>query len=140
MAYSRDFPDAAKTSYQDLKSALLDSLGMPVKQCRERIWSFQKRGFSSHQDTARKLEFLMQRAAHGCDTIQDVVSQLTMAKFLTLYPPDVANYVQLQDPQSVGEAANLVQAYYVPATAEQGSSSTPLTQAMAEGPQRGWLP
>ena len=112
MAYSRDVPDDAKTSYQLLKDALLDSLGMPVKQCRERIWSFQRKGFDSHQDTARKLEFLMQRAAHGCESVQDVVSQLTMAKFLTLYPPDVANHVQLQNPHTVGEAANLVQAYY----------------------------
>ena len=112
MAYSRDVSDEVKVSYKHLKDALLDSLGMPVKQCRERIWSFQKKGSDSHQDTARKLEFLMQRAAHGCTSAQDVVSQLTMAKFLTLYPPDVANYVQLQDPHSVGEAANLVQAYY----------------------------
>lgn len=54
----------------------------------------------------------MQRAAHGCESVKDVVRELTMAKFLTLYPSDVANYVQLQTPQSVGEAANLVQAYY----------------------------
>ena len=54
----------------------------------------------------------MQRAAHGCGSVQEVVAKLTMAKFLTLYSPDVANYVQLQDPRTVGEAANLVQEYY----------------------------
>ena len=37
MAYSRDVSEEAKGSYQDLKDALLDSLGMPVKQCRECI-------------------------------------------------------------------------------------------------------
>ena len=112
MAYSRDVSEEAKGSYQDLKDALLDSLGMPVKQCRERIWSIQRKGSDSHQDTARKLEFVMQRAAHGCGSVQEVVAKLTMAKFLTLYSPDVANYVQLQDPCTVGEAANLVQEYY----------------------------
>ena len=109
MAYSRDVSEEAKGSYQDLKDALLDSLGMPVKQCRERIWSIQRKGSDSHQDTARKLEFVMQRAAHGCGSVQEVVAKLTMAKFLTLYSPDVA---QLQDPRTVGEAANLVQEYY----------------------------
>lgn len=111
-AYSRDVTEDAKGSYQQLKDALLDSLGMPVKQCREGIWSFQRKGSDSHQDSARKLEFVMQRAVHGCGSVQEVVTQLTMAKFLTLYPSEVANYVQLQDPRSVGEAANLVQEYY----------------------------
>ena len=108
MAYSRDVSEEAKGSYQDLKDALLDSLGMPVKQCRERIWSIQRKDSDSHQDTARKLEFVMQRAAHGCGSVQEVVAKLTIAKFLTLYSPDVANYVQLQDHRTVGEAANLV--------------------------------
>ena len=112
VAYSRDVSDEAKMSYQDLNDALLDSLGMPVKQCRERIWSFQRTGSDSHHDTARKLEFVMQRAAHGCGSVQEVVTKLTMAKFLTLYPSHVANYVQLNKPRSVGDAANLVQEFY----------------------------
>ena len=112
VAYSRDVEDKAKGSYPELKDALLNSLGVPVKQCRERIWSFQRNGSDSHQDTARTLDFLMQRSVHGCESVKDVVSQLTLAKFLTLYPPEVANYVQLQDPRSAGEAANLVQEYY----------------------------
>ena len=112
VAYSRDVSDEAKMSYQDLKDALLDSLGMPVKQCRERIWSFQRTGSYSHHDTAWKLEFVMQRAAHGCGSVQEVVTTLTMAKFLTLYPSHVANYVQLNNPRSVGDAANLVQEFY----------------------------
>lgn len=108
MACSRDVSDEAKRSSQQLKEALLDSLGLPVKQYRE---SFQRKGSDSPQDTARKLEIVMQRAVHGCKSVQDVLTQLTMAKFLALYPLDVANYVQLQDPRSVGEAANLVQEY-----------------------------
>ena len=112
MAYSRDVSDEAKMSHQDLKDALLDSLGMPVKQCRERIWNFQWTGSDSYHDTARKLEFVMQRAAHGCGSVQEVVTRLTMAKFLTLYPSHVANYVQLNNPRSVGDAANLVQKFY----------------------------
>ena len=55
----------------------------------------------------------MQRAAHGCGSVQEVVTELTMAKFLTLYPSHVANYVQLNNPRSVGDAANLVQKFYL---------------------------
>ena len=131
VAYSRDVSYEAKMSYQDLKDALLDSLGMLVKQCGERIWSFQRTGSDSHHDTAWKLEFVMQRAAHGCGSVQEVVTKLTMAKFLTLYPLTCGQLRATQQPSFSGRCSQPCPGI-LPTTAEPRSRTILLFTALDE--------
>ena len=41
-AYSRDVPEDAKESYAEFKEALLNALGLSVKQCRLDLWNLER--------------------------------------------------------------------------------------------------
>ena len=58
-AHSRDVPEDAKESYSEFKEALLNTLGLSVKQCRQDIWNLRKMLEETHQETALKIAFWM---------------------------------------------------------------------------------
>ena len=111
-AYSRDVPEDAKESYPEFKEALLNALGLSVKQCRLDLWNLIKTPEETYQETARKIEFMTNRMLYGCHCIPDVHTMLSLSKFLTVCPPEAVYCVQLNSPKSTVEAANLVQEYF----------------------------
>ena len=111
-AYSRDVPEDAKESYPEFKEALLNALGLSVKQCRLDLWNLRKTPEETYQETARKIEFMTNCMLYGCHCIPDVHKMLSLSKFLTVCPPEAVYYLQLNSPKSTVEAANLVQEYF----------------------------
>ena len=105
-------PEYAKESYPKLKEALRDILGLSVKQCRLDLWNLRKKLEETYQETARKIEFMTNRMLYVCHCIPDINKMLSISKFLTVCPPKVVNYVQLNSLKSTVEAANLVQEYF----------------------------
>ncbi len=60
----------------------------------------------TNQETALKIEFMTNRMLYGCYCISNVHKMLYLSKFLTVCSPEAVNYVQLNSPKSIVEAAN----------------------------------
>ena len=112
MAYSRDVPEEAKKDYEHLKEAILDAMGLSVKECRADYFTYYKKPCESWQEAARNVEFYVNRMIYGCDTKQDIVSMFALHKVLSLCPPDCLTFVQLQKPGSAIEAASHIQEFF----------------------------
>ena len=111
-AYSRDVPEEAKKDYEHLKEAILDAMGLSVKECRADYFMYYKKPCESWQEAARNVEFYVNRMIYGCDTKQDIVSLFALHKVLSLCPPNCLTFVQLQKPGSAIEAASHIQEFF----------------------------
>ena len=87
-AYSKNVPEQARLNYYDMKEALLSSLGLTVEQCHNEFWVLQRKYGESWQDTARKIDSMLERMTHGCSSIREVTDMFAMHKFYSLCPAD----------------------------------------------------
>ena len=71
-SYSRAVPEDAKESYPEFKEALLNTKSLSVKQCIPDLWNPRKTPEETHQETARKIEFMTNHMLYGCHCILDV--------------------------------------------------------------------
>ena len=85
-AYSRVVPEGEKKDYKHLKEALLDAMGLSVKQCRADYFTYYKTPTESWQDAARNIEFYVNSLIYGCDTKQDIASMLALNAHLIALP------------------------------------------------------
>ena len=109
VAYANTVPMEAKGDYNALKEALLQALGLTAEHCRLDVWTLNKRYGESWQELARRIDSMISRGTQGYKTLEEVNNIMAMYKFLSLCPADAVNYVQVRQPKSALEAANLVQ-------------------------------
>ena len=98
-----------KGDYNSLKEALLQALGLTAEYCRLDVWTLNKRYGESWQELARRIDSMISRGTQGYKTLEEVNNIMAMYKVLSLCPADAVNYVQVRQPKSALEAANLVQ-------------------------------
>ena len=123
VAYANTVPMEAKGDYNALKEALLQALGLTAEHCRLDVWTLNKRYGESWQELARRIDSMISRGTQGYKTLEEVNNIMVMYKFLSLCPADAVNYVQVRQPKSALEAANLVQDFL--RRKYQGRRSTP---------------
>ena len=128
-------PEEAKKDYEHLKEAILDVLGLSVKECRADYFMYYKKPCESWQEAARSVEFYVNRMIYGCDTKQDIVSMFALRKVLSLFPPDCLTFVQLQKPGSATEAASHIQEFFK--WQNKGRSHRPWMRNGEKGQQEG---
>ena len=80
-AYSRDVPEEVKKDYEHLKEAILDAMGLSVKECRADYFTYYKKPCESWQEAARNVEFYVNRMIYGSDTKQDLFLCLLYTKY-----------------------------------------------------------
>ena len=110
-AYSKNVPEQARLNYYDIKEALLSSLGLTVEQCRNEFWVLQRKYGETWQDTARKIDSMVERMTHDCSSIKEVTDMNAMHTFYSLCPTDCVDYARLHHPKATVEAANLIYEY-----------------------------
>ena len=59
-------------------------------------------------DTARQVDYMVERFGHGMGTVKGVADSLKLSKFYSLCPPECSHFVQLQKLRSTVAVANLV--------------------------------
>ena len=65
-AYHAQVTPTAAKSYDELKEALLDALGLSVDHCRRKFWSFHWKYSDSPQEVLRQIETTFHRLTHMC--------------------------------------------------------------------------
>lgn len=108
-AYHSQVPSTAVKSYEDLKEALLDALGLSLDHCRRKFWTFYRKYSDSPQEVLRQIETTYHRLTHRCTTPAEIEWEMVLGRFLSTYSPEVADYVLLRKPKTTVAAANLVQ-------------------------------
>ena len=73
-----------------------------------------------------------EHATYGCKTLQEGITTLTIAKF-SLHTHDIVNYVYLQNPKMVAEAANMVTEFKHQGQSKQGYHATLQTKPWSRG-------
>ena len=92
-----------------LKDALLKALGISKERCQREFWFYRKKQGDTAQDAARDVETMAERMAEGCSSVEEVVKLFSFNKFLSLFPQEDAEFVQLKKPASILEAANVME-------------------------------
>ena len=110
-AYHAQVPPTAAKSYDELKEALLDALGLSVDHCRRKFWSFHRKYSDSPQEVLRQIETTFHGLTHRCKSVKEMEWEMVLGRFLSTYSSDVVDYVMLCKPKTTVEAANLVQNY-----------------------------
>ena len=108
-AYSKYVPREATGNYPALKDGLLKALGISKERCQREFWFYRKKQGDTAQDAARDVETMAERMAEGCSSVEEVVKLFSFNKFLSLFPQEDAEFVQLKKPASILEAANVME-------------------------------
>ena len=111
-AFHNNVPPSVTESYDELKEALLEALGLSLDHCRKTFWSFTKKYGETPQEAMRRVESTYDRIVHQCETKHDSWWEMVTGRYLSAFSPEVADYVRLRQPKTTVEMANLVQQHY----------------------------
>lgn len=82
---------------------------MSVDKCAREFWSLRYSNSDTFQDLSRNIEMMLGWMIRQCETPKDYLRVLSMGKFLSLFSLEDAQFVKLQKPSSVLQAANLME-------------------------------
>ena len=111
-AFHNNVPQTAMEPYTKLKEALLEALGFSLDQCRRTFWSFSRKAGETPQEAVRRIEAAYDRMVRKCDTEQEFRWEMVSGRYLSTYSAEVSDYVQVRQPKTTIEMANLVQQYF----------------------------
>ena len=57
------------------------------------------------QETARKMDFYIERMTYGCTNLKQVRQMFSLSKHFSLCPAEALNHVELWTPKSITDAA-----------------------------------
>ena len=65
--FHNNVPPSVTESYDELKEALLEALGLSLDQCSKTFWSFTKKYGETPQEAMRRVKFTYDRIVHQCE-------------------------------------------------------------------------
>ena len=110
--FNTRIPTAQQDDYDVVKTVLLDAFGDTVDLARQQWWTMRKETEESFQACMIHFEEKFRRGMEGCTTILDLVSILSMTKFLSILTPECCTYVLGRNPKDGIAAAHLAEEFY----------------------------
>ena len=110
--FNTRIPTAQQDDYDVVKTVLLDGFGDTVDLARKQWWIMRKETEESFQDCMIRFEEKFKRGMEGCTSILDLVSILSMSKFLSILTPECRTYVLGRNPKDGITAAHLAEEFY----------------------------
>ena len=97
--------------YDAMKDKLLEAMGLGIEQTRRKFWNPNKRSTDSPMDMLRQLDSCYSRIARDCTSPAELRQEILIGRLLSLYPPDIADYIYLRKPTNAHQAAHFLQNY-----------------------------
>ena len=97
--------------YDEMKDQLLEAMGLGIEQTRRKFWTPSRKLTESPMDILRQLDSSYSRITRDCTSPAELRQEMLIGRLLSLYPPDVADYVYVRHPTNAHQAAQYLQNY-----------------------------
>ena len=97
--------------YDEMKDQLLEAMRLGIEQTRRKFWTPSRKLTESPMDILRQLDSSYSRITRDCTSPAELRQEMLIGRLLSLYPPDVADYVYVRHPTNAHQAAQYLQNY-----------------------------